>query len=86
MIRNSVKFVNYKDLKSFTADLKLIYTFVTEEQAYEKLQEVKEKWSDKYASALKNMGNKLGCNLPILPIFRTNQKDNVYNKHNRSIK
>ena len=42
-----------KDLKSFTADLKLIYTSVTEEQAYEKLQEVKEKWSDKYASALK---------------------------------
>lgn len=26
MIRNSVKYVNYKYLKTFTADLKLIYT------------------------------------------------------------
>ena len=53
MIRNSVKFVNYKDLKEFTSDLKLIYTSATEGQAYEKLQEVKEKWADKYASAFK---------------------------------
>src|SRR5699024_9387456 len=53
MIRNSVKFVNYKDLKEFTSDLKLIYTSSTEEQGYEKLQEVKNKWSDKYASAFK---------------------------------
>lgn len=28
MIRNSVKFVNYKDLKEFTNDLKKIYTSV----------------------------------------------------------
>lgn len=41
MIRNTVKFINYKDLKEFTSDLKLIYTSATEEQAYEKLQEVK---------------------------------------------
>ncbi len=53
MIRNSVKFINYKDLKEFTSDLKLIYTSTTEEQAYEKLQEVKNKWLDKYASSFK---------------------------------
>lgn len=53
MIRNSVKFVNYKDLKEFTSDLKLIYTSATEKEAYDKLQEVKNKWSDKYASAFK---------------------------------
>ena len=53
MIRNSVKFVNYKDLKSFTNDLKKIYTSVDEEKGYEQLQEVKNKWSDKYASAFK---------------------------------
>jgi len=53
MIRNSVKFVNYKDLKVFTNDLKKIYTSVDEEKGYEQLQEVKNKWSDKYASAFK---------------------------------
>ena len=53
MIRNSVKFVNYKDLKEFTNDLKKIYTSVDEEKGYEQLQEVKNKWSDKYASAFK---------------------------------
>lgn len=53
MIRNSVKYVNYKELKAFTADLKLIYTSKTEKDGYEKLQEIKEKWKDKYASAFR---------------------------------
>ena len=53
MIRNSVKFVSYKDLKSFTNDLKKIYTSVDEEKGYEQLQEIKNKWSDKYESAFK---------------------------------
>ena len=51
MIRNSVKFVNYKALKEFTSDLKKIYTSVDEEKGYEHLQEIKNKWSDKYSSA-----------------------------------
>ena len=53
MIRNSVKYVNYKDLKAFTSDLKLIYTSKNEKEGYEKLQELKEKWKDKYASEFK---------------------------------
>lgn len=53
MIRNSVKFVSYKDLKAFTNDLKKIYTSIDEEKGYEQLQEVKSKWSDKYESAFK---------------------------------
>ena len=53
MIRNSVKFVSYKDLKAFTNDLKKIYTSVDEEKGYEQLQEIKNKWSDKYESAFK---------------------------------
>lgn len=53
MIRNSVKFVSYKDLKAFTSDLKKIYTSIDEEKGYEELQEVKNKWSNKYESAFK---------------------------------
>lgn len=53
MIRNSVKFVSYKDLKAFTSDLKKIYTSVDEKKGYEELQEAKNKWSNKYESAFK---------------------------------
>ena len=41
LIRNSVKFLSYKDLKEFCRDLKKIYTSATEKQGYEELQKVK---------------------------------------------
>ena len=53
MIRNSVKFISYKDLKEFCNDLKKIYTSNNEKIGYEELQKVKDKWKDKYPSALK---------------------------------
>lgn len=53
MIRNSVRFVYYKDLKAFCNDLKTIYTAKNEKAGYEQLQKVKEKWKDKYPTALK---------------------------------
>lgn len=54
MIRNSVKFVYYKDKKSFCNDLKTIYTSKNEKDGYENLQKVKEKWKSKYPNSLKN--------------------------------
>ena len=54
MIRNSVKFVYYKDMKPFCNDLKSIYTAINEQVGYEQLQEVKKKWGDKYPTALKS--------------------------------
>lgn len=69
MIRNSVKFVNYKDLKEFTNDLKKIYTSVDEEKGYEQLQEVKNKWDDKYVSSFKIWESNWDGNLSFLPIF-----------------
>ena len=53
MIRNSAKFVSYKDLRVFCNDLKSIYNSKNEEKGYEELQKVKEKWKDKYFSAFK---------------------------------
>ena len=53
MIRNSVKYVSYKDLKEFTKDLKQIYTSVNEKKGFEKLQEIKNKWKDKYLISFK---------------------------------
>lgn len=42
-IRNSIRFVGYKDLKSVTADLKPVYKAATEELALEALDELDEK-------------------------------------------
>lgn len=53
LIRNSVKFVSYKDLKGFCSDLKTIYGSVTEEEARDNLGLVKEKWKSIYPTALK---------------------------------
>ena len=54
IIRNSVKFVYYKDKKEFCKDLKTIYTAKNEKEGYNNLQKVKEKWKNKYPNSLKN--------------------------------
>jgi len=48
MVRNSVKYVSYKDLKNVTADLKKIYTATNEELADVELELFCEKWDKKY--------------------------------------
>ena len=47
-IRNSTKYVSYKDLKALMADLKKVYTALTEQEAYQNLQEFNETWGKKY--------------------------------------
>lgn len=53
-LRNSLKYVTYKDRKAFAADLKTIYTAINREQAESHLLEVSEKWAKKYPAALKS--------------------------------
>ena len=48
MVRNSVKYVPWKDYKAVAADLKRIYQASTEESAKQSLNEFSEKWDDKY--------------------------------------
>ena len=50
MIRNSTKYVSYKDRKAVCADLKMIYTAQTAEAAELALVEFAEKWDAKYPS------------------------------------
>ena len=52
-IRNSCKYVSYKDLKAVTGDLKKLYTAISLEQAEEYREEFREKWSKKYPYILK---------------------------------
>jgi len=51
-IRNSCKFVVWKDRKEFCADLKMIYTAINKEVAFEELRKFKLKWQQKYKYAI----------------------------------
>ncbi len=48
MVRNSMKYVPWKDYKAVTGDLKLIYQSVTEEEALLELDNFCSRWDDKY--------------------------------------
>ena len=54
MVRNSVKFVPWKDYKPVTADLKQIYQSVTEEEALKALDTFSERWDGKYPQISKS--------------------------------
>ena len=51
-VRNTLKYVSYKDKKEFAADLKGIYLAATETQAMENLEKVTEKWEEKYPNTM----------------------------------
>ncbi len=54
MVRNSVKYVPWKDYKAVTADLKKMYQATTEESALVSLESFSEKWDDKYPQISKS--------------------------------
>lgn len=54
MVRNSLKYVTWKDYKAVTADLKAIYRAVTEEQALQALEQFVETWDNKYPQISKS--------------------------------
>ena len=47
-IRNTTRFVSYKDIKGLMADLKRVYAAVDEQTALSELDSFDEKWSSKY--------------------------------------
>lgn len=57
MVRNSTKYVSYKDRKKLCADLKPIYRATTEKEALSKLDEFAEAWDGKYPMISKSWRN-----------------------------
>jgi transposase-like protein len=53
-VRNSVKYLNYKDYGPFTADLKTVYQAPDEAAALIALDALEEKWGKKYPPAVAN--------------------------------
>jgi transposase-like protein len=56
-IRNSSKYVVWKDKKAFFADLKDVYAATNKEAAEAALDHMESKWNDKYAYAIKSWRN-----------------------------
>jgi len=54
MVRNSLKYVSWKDYKAVTADLKSIYQAVTEDAGLKALDEFSHQWDDKYPQISKS--------------------------------
>jgi putative transposase len=53
-VRNSLKYVSWKDYKAVTADLKQIYRSATEDEALLELEKFSEKWDEKYSQIAKS--------------------------------
>ena len=54
MLRNSFKYVSYKDIRKFSSDFKAVYKAPTEEVALAELATLKETWGKKYPYAISN--------------------------------
>jgi len=57
MVRNSMKYVPWTDYKAVAADLKKIYTSVTEDEALLELENFSDQWDDKYPQISRSWRN-----------------------------
>ena len=76
-VRHTLKYVNYKDMKAFAADLKTIYLAPNEQQGHDNLQRVKEKWDEKYPNAMKSWEQNWDVLTPIFK-FSTDVRKVIY--------
>lgn len=93
-VRNTLRYVSYKDRKKFATDLKTIYLAPTETQGYENMKSVTERWSNQYPHAMKSWEQNWDALSPIFKfsgevrkvIYTTNaieSLNNTYKKLNR---
>ena len=60
MVRNSLRYVSWKDYRAVTADLKLIYRSATEREAQQALDSFAERWQSQYPQIAKSWYNHWG--------------------------
>jgi len=56
-VRNSIRYVSYKDVKKLTADMKKIYSAPSEATALEDLDRFEQEWGKKYPLAVRSWRN-----------------------------
>lgn len=67
LVRNTLKYVANKDMKSMAKDLKTVYTAATEDAALKQLEKITKNWEDQYPNALKRWNDNWDV---ISPIFK----------------
>nr|WP_230843667.1 transposase [Gloeobacter morelensis] len=67
MVRNSCKYVSWKDRKALCADLRAIYSAATEDEAESHLELLSEKWDKQYPSVSRMWRENW---VRVIPIFR----------------
>jgi transposase-like protein len=94
MVRNSVKYISYKDRKAVTADLKEIYLAPSEDSALSALERFAEKWDGKYQSISKSWRNRWSEVIPFMKfspeirkaIYTTNAIESINYNLQRNLK
>ena len=94
MVRNSVKYISYKDRKAVTSDLKEIYLAPSEEAAGNALDRFGEKWDGKYPTISKSWRNRWNEVIPFMKfspeirkaIYTTNAIESVNYNLQRNLK
>ena len=83
MLRNSFKYVNYNDLKKFSADFKAVYNAPTEAAALAELEAVKENGERSTPYAVSNWENNWEDVSSFFQFSGGYPPDHVYHKHHR---
>ncbi len=94
VVRNSLKFVSYRDRKKIAADLKNIYRAPTVEQAEEALGDFQEAWDSRYPMISKSWQNNWSRIIPFFAyseeirrvIYTTNAIESLNNSLRKVIK
>ncbi len=94
MIRNSLRFVNYKERKKVAADLKPIYKALNPEEAESALEAFEEKWGSRYPTIAQGWRARWEQFVPFLSlpaelrkvIYTTNQVEAVNSSLRRLVK
>lgn len=77
-VRNTLKYVFYKDMKKFVADLKKIYLAPDEEKGKEQLERATEKWNSKYPNSMEELAQQLGYPDSHIQVLIRCEEDNIY--------
>jgi len=80
MVRNSMKFVPWRDYKEVSADLKRVYQSTTEDDALRELDQVDEKMELKVPSNQPVMASKLGQSQYAICLSTRNSQGNLYHQ------
>ena len=84
-VRNTLKYVSYKDMKEFAADLKKIYLAPDEAKSKEQLDRVTEKWNSKYPNSMKSWHNNWDVLTPIFKFLSDVRKIRIVGKRQKDI-